>query len=276
MPLRFCLAAPLATLVAGCNLIASSGIQTDYSFDALQYASPEFGDSRSTATVPDSFDALQYASPEFGDSRSTATVPDVSCDPANDVCAMAAQAASLPSTNVTFLCDPALRKCVAHGEVRASEAIDLSKQMESQFPPQAIQFGVEVVEVKRVTYWVDKNSINVATPPIQIYVAPAAARDERDGKATLLASVASLPAKSMTCTDPRYDKGDMKAPAGVAVCSAPLPEPGKAALADFVKDFKTPFQIIAHAIVVAKPGDPVPSGSITFSARPTVGLKILD
>jgi hypothetical protein len=237
---------------AGCSLVNSAGIQTDYSFDALQYASPQFGDPAASGTVP-----------------------DVACDPAGaDVCAAAG--AALPLSNLTLSCDTTLHKCVASAEMRASEPIDLSKQMETAFPQQAIQFGVEVVEVKRVTYWVDKNMLNVPTPPIDIYVAPSAARDENDPKATLMATVAMLPAKSMVCGDPAYAAGDPKAPAGAPVCSAPLPDAGKTALAAFVKDFKTPFQIIAHTVVVAKPGEPLPSGSISFSARPTVGLKILN
>jgi hypothetical protein len=239
-------------LSPGCNLVNSAGIQTDYSFDALEYASPQFGDPSSNATVP-----------------------DVSCDPSGaDVCASAG--AMLPLSNLSLSCDSASHKCVASAEVRASEPVDLSKQMETAFPQQAIQFGVDVVEVKRVTYWVDKNALNVPTPPIQIYVAPAAAKDERDAKAVLLATVAALQPKSNVCGDPAYAAGDPKAPGGTPVCSAPLPQAGQDALASFVKDYKTPFQIIAHTIVVAKPGQPVPSGSISFSARPTVGLKILN
>ena len=42
------------------------------------------------------------------------------------------------------------------------------------------------------------------------------------------------------------------------------------------ENFKTPFQVIAHAVIIARPGDPIPSGSIGFAVRPTVGLKILD
>ncbi len=238
-------------VLAGCNLVNSSGLQTDYSFDALEYASPEFGDPKTSATVP-----------------------DVPCEPSGpDVCATAA--AALPVANVTFSCDATLKKCIARAEVRASEAVDLSKQTESSFPAQAIQFGVDVVEVKRVTYWVTKNMLNVATPVIEFYVAPSAAHDETDPKAALFATVAALPAKSNACGDPAYPNGDPKAN-GAPVCSAPLPEAGKSALAAFVKDFKTPFQVIAHTVIIAKPGEPIPSGSIGFAARPTVGLKILD
>jgi hypothetical protein len=236
---------------AGCGLVSSAGIQTDYSFDALMYASPTFGDSMSTATVP-----------------------DIACDPSADVCATAT--ATLGLMNASASCDPTLHKCIVKAEIRASEMIDLSKQTETQFPQQAIQFGVDVVEVKRVTYWINKNALTVATPTIEIYVAPAAAKDETDPKASLLATVAMLPAKSNVCGDPAYPAGDNDVKDGTPVCSAPLMDVGKSALGDFVKDFKTPFQIIAHTVVTAKPGDPVPAGSITFSARPTVGLKILN
>jgi hypothetical protein len=236
-------------VLAGCNLVGSSGLQTDYSFDALSYASPEYGPS-------------------------TGTVPEVPCTVGGtDVCTAAATT-MFAGQNITMSCDPMLQRCVARAEVRVSQTVDISKQMNT-FPAQAIQFGVEVVEVKRVTYWIDRNTLNVATPGIEIYVAPSAARDETDPKAALLATVAPLPATSNACGDAAYDKGDARAN-GAPVCSAPLPEPGKAALGEFVKAYETPFQVMAHAVIVAKPGDPIPSGGISFSARPTVGLKIID
>ena len=55
----------LGCAAAGCNLVNSSGLQTDYSFDALEYASPMYGDAKG------------------------AVVPDVACT-AQDVCTMAA------------------------------------------------------------------------------------------------------------------------------------------------------------------------------------------
>ncbi len=91
----------------------------------------------------------------------------------------------------------------------------------------------------------------------------------------MLATVAAVPAASNACADPAYTPGDSKAN-GAPVCSAPLPAAGKTALASFVKNYNTPFQIIVHTIVTAMPGESVPTGAITFSARPTVGLKILN
>ncbi len=237
--------------VAGCGLIAATGLQTDYSFDALKYVSPEFGDPKLPATFP-----------------------DIPCDPAADTCQ--ADTALVPLANLTAVCDATLKKCVGRGVIRVSETVDIAKQMESSFPAQAIEFGVQLVEVKRVTYWIEKNTLNHATPSIDIYVAPVAAKNETDPKAALLAKLSSVPMGSYNCADPVYDKGDTRAPQGVSVCSAPMFDAGKNALGDFVKNYKTPFQVIAHAVTVAKPGDPVPAGSIGFSARPTVGLKILD
>ncbi|MEO6951448.1 MAG: hypothetical protein ABI321_06525 [Polyangia bacterium] len=234
--------------LTGCNLVAATGLQTDYSLDAIAYASPTFGDP----TV-------------------MATMPTIACSATDDTCS--AQGAALGASNVTVSCDTQLGACIATAEIRVSETIDVAKQ--TSFPSQAIQFGVDAVEVKRLTYWINKNQLNLPTPVIDFYVAPTAAHDETDPAATLLTSIATIAAGSNVCGDPAYVAGDPNA-SGSPVCSAPLPSPGKSALSAFVKDYKTPFQIIAHTRIVAHPGDLVPSGSISFDARPTVGLKILD
>jgi len=246
--------APLGALaLASCSLVKGTGIQTDYSFDAIAYASPNFGDPATTMTVP-----------------------DVDCDPASDMCAaMVAFGTSGGSGSLTASCDATSKKCVAHAEILVSETIDLTKQIDSSFPSAAIQYGVEAVEVKRVTYWISQNQLNVATPEIDFFVAPMSARLQTDPGSVLLASVAQVAAMSTTCGDPVYAAGDPKA-SGEPVCSAPLEEGGKDALASFVKDYKTPFQLLAHATLTAQPGEPLPGGSISFAARPTVGLKILD
>lgn len=245
---------PLGALVlASCSLVKGTGIQTDYSFDAIEYASPNFGDPTTTDTVP-----------------------DLDCDPANDTCAaMTGYGTQGATAAITAACDATFHKCVAQAEIRVSETIDLTKQVDSSFPSAAIQYGVEAVDVKRVTYWIGQNQLNVATPQIDFYVAPMSARTENDAGAVPLASVAKVAAMSTACGDPAYVDGDAKAD-GAPVCSAPLPQAGKDALAAFVKDYKTPFQIIAHSVLSAQPGEPVPAGSISFAARPTVGLKILD
>ena len=236
--------------LSGCNLVAATGLQTDYSFDAIAYASPMFGAPAAPATMP-----------------------TIACSATDDTCS--AEGAALGASNVAVSCDVALGACVATAEIRVSETINLAAQMETAFPSQAIQFGIDSVEVKRVTYWINRNDLDLPTPVIEFYVAPTAAHDETDPAATLLSSVAPVPAGSNVCGDPAYAAGDTKAP-GSPVCSAPLTSGGKSALAGFVKDYKTRFKLIAHTTIVAHPGDPLPSGSISFDARPTVGLKILD
>lgn len=242
--------APAVLLAAGCNLIDTRGLALEYSFDAEHFTSPKFGD----------------------DKNPSAAVPNVPCTKGAmpDVCQTAT--AQLPAgSNLTLTCGDQ-GSCVAVAELRKSETVDFSKQM--SFPKEAIQYGVDAVEIKRVAYWVMTNTLNVAVPAIDVYVAPQAAKDETDPKAVRLGTVASLPAKSTVCADPKDGKGDPLAN-GAAVCDVPITDAGKAALAAFAKDYKTPFQVIAHTIVNAKAGDPLPSGSLDFYVRPTVGLSIL-
>src|SRR5205823_1829182 len=153
--------------------------------------------------------------------------------------------------------------CRATAELRLPYPINLS--MQSNFPQSAVQIGINFVDIATVKYWVAANSLTVATPPIDLYVAPATAKTEAEG--THLGSVASLAAKSGACKDPA-DTDD--AAQGLMVCDLPLDQAGKDALANFVKDYKNEFQIIAHATVTAKGGDPLPAGSIDFFIRPII------
>jgi hypothetical protein len=243
--------AAVALLLPACDLVKATGLQTDYSFDAIEYTSPTFGSSTAAG----------------------ATVPTATCgDPSQmmDPCGTADQ----PGTNVTFTCNTVIGKCEGSAVIRVSETIDLAQETENMFPMQAIEDGIDTVDVKRVTYWVNANQLDVAVPNIDFYVAPMAAQDETDKAATLLTSVAMIAATSNVCTDAAYPDGDPKASSS-PVCSASLTQAGKSALSAYVKSYETPFQIIAHTTITVMAGDPIPAGSISFSARPTVGLKIL-
>ena len=239
-----------APSLPGCNLVKATGLQTDYSFDAIEYASPTFGDPSSPAVMP-----------------------AIACSATDDPCS--AQGAMLGATNVVFSCETTAGACIGTAEIRVSETINLAMQMESSFPSQAVQFGIDAVEVKRLTYWINMNQLDVPTPDIDFYAAPFAAHDETDPAATLLTTLASIPADSNVCGDPAYPAGDTKAGSS-PVCVAPLSSAGKAALAGYVKDYKNRFQIIAHTTIVAHEGERLPAGSISFDARPTVALKILN
>jgi hypothetical protein len=234
-------------LLAGCGLVNSNTFSTDYAFNPPQAFMESFGDA------------------------SANTVPMVACDPASATDSCSSLQAMLPANSMAHLsCDATSRMCAAVVEVRLAYPIDLSMQ---SLPSEVVQYGVDHVSIEKIAYWIMKSQVNVEIPPISLYVASAAAKDEGDPSAKLVGTVAKLPPGSQ-CTDPADPAGD-RASAGQPVCDVPLTDAGQSALAAFVKDYKTPFQFIAHTKVVAHGGEPLPSGDLSFFVRPTVKFSVL-
>lgn len=239
----------LVVAVGGCGLVKSNALSYDYAFDPPQ----------------------QFME-KLGDANTMATVPTMACDPNASPDPCAALQSSVPMGAAVMECEAASSTCVAVADVRLLYPIDLSMQ---NLPGPVVQYGADSVSIEKVAYWVMTNTVNVALPPIDLYVAPAAAKDENDSRAVQIGSVASLPAKSTACADARDDKGDPAAPTGATVCDVKLTPAGELALSGFVKDYKTPFQLIAHAKLVAHAGDPLPTGTLNFFVRPTVSFSVL-
>jgi hypothetical protein len=238
----------LAALFAGgCSLINSGTLAYDYAFDPQQFSA------------------------KLGDEKTMATVPSVACDPNAKMDACAAAQVNLPATAAKLACDPTTRMCVANVELRLPYPVDLSMQ---SLPGPVVNYGVDHVTIKKIAYWVMTNTVNVSLPPIDLYVASAAAADENDPSAVKVGSVAGLPARSATCVDAADPSGDPAA-SGAPVCDLMLSMTGEAALATFVKNYQTPFQFIAHTKFTVKPGGPLPTGTLDFFVRPTVTFNIL-
>ena len=235
-----------AALASGCGIVDSSGAHYPYYFDAQEFK--------------------QDLGNQMGN------LPSVACKGVTpDPCAAAAS--QLPMGMVT--CDQTANSCTASYELRLSTMINLSQAM-TPIPSAVVQFGISRVEIKNIAYWVMQNSLTVATPKIDLYVAAASAKDEHDASAHLLGSVASLPAHSTSCTDP----GDMDSQIasnahGAKACDVPLTNDGQSALATFAQSYKTPFQIIVHAIVTASGGQPIPAGLIDLFVDPSVEFVIV-
>lgn len=237
----------LALAMAGCGLVNSNTFSYSYAFDAQEFMQP------------------------LGDEKSTATVPSMACDPSamTDQCATLVPASMLGAARLS--CEPTSRMCQATVEVLLPYPVDLSMQT---LPSPVVKYGADKVSVQKIAYWIMKNSTNVDLPPIELYVASAAAKDQLDASAKLVGTVAKLPAGSHTCADPADSAGDSAA-AGQPVCDVKLDSTGQAVMAAFVKDYKTPFQFIAHTRIVAHAGDPLPTGTIAFFVRPTVEFSVL-
>ena len=238
----------LALAFAGCGLVNGKTLSYEYAFDAQQFTQKLVANGSAT------------------------TVPTMQCDPtaAPDPCAMLQQQ-PVPMGAPKFQCDAPTRACIAVADIRLPYPIDLSQQ---SLPGPVVTYGVDTVTVEKIAYWIMTNTVNVAMPPIDLYVASSAAKDESDPSAKLVGSVAMLAAKATACADtPDHDSTEPSM--GASVCDIKLSDSGQAAMALFVKDYKTPFQFIAHTRIVAKGGDPLPSGTIDFFVRPTVSFSVL-
>ena len=240
----------LALALAGCGLVNSNTLSYSYAFDPQEFMET------------------------LGDPMSTATLPSVQCDPtvAPDPCASLIDPSLLGASKVS--CDTTSRMCAAAIDVVLPYPVDLSMQT---LPSQVVQYGVDKVSIKKIAYWiVTKAPANVDIPAIDLYVASAAAKDENDPSAKLVGTVAKLPAGAHVCADSADSEPDPAAMAVMApVCDVKLDDAGQSALAAFVKDYKTPFQFIAHTKVVVHAGEPLPTGTIAFFVRPTVEFSVL-
>jgi hypothetical protein len=236
-----------AFLVGGCSLINSKTFSYDYAFDPQEF------------------------SKKLGDEKVMQNVPAMACDPnaAMDVCAQLQ--AGLPATASTLQCDPASKMCIAVVELSLPYKVDLSMAM-TPLPADVVQYGANAVSIDKVAYWIMTNTVNVTLPPVDLYVASAAAKDQNDPSAVKIGSVASP--HGATCGDTVDTKGDPAAGTAV-VCDVSLTDAGQAALATFVKSYKTPFQLIAHTRFTVPAGQPLPTGTLDFFVRPTVAFSIL-
>ena len=108
------------------------------------------------------------------------------------------------------------------------------------------------VTIDAITYKVMENSLNVATPEMKVYAAPMTVIRAGDPLAREIGTVPAIPAgMTMGETD---------------VVLSPT---GKATLAEFMGDFKTPFNIIVGSNLMVQQGDAVPMGKLVVN----VGVK---
>jgi hypothetical protein len=234
------IAAFLAAPVVGCNLVSSNTFSVPYSFSPISYED------------------------KFGDANGT--VPAIMCDPGNANSCAAVQIP--PGSSLMAVCDDKAKSCAATAELRLSYPVDLTME---NLPSEAIMYGINFVSIGKVEYWSSNDTLNFNTPLIDIYVAPMTAQDETGG--TKLGSIGPImPGGTPTCSDTH----DTDSAAGMSmVCDMPLDSDGENALANFVKDYKTPFQFFAHTTVSAMAGEPLPAGTLDFTVRPVISIGIL-
>lgn len=170
-----------------------------------------------------------------------------SCDPAGSNVCTAAAAAACPA-NCTGTCDATAHTCDLALEVAAHQLVNLLSDQPS-LQSLAGHAGVTVT-VDRVQYQVTGNTLNIATPPMTVYVAPMSATQPSDAGSTAIATIDPVPAATLVATT------DLVFLPG-----------GEAALTAAMSNFENPFTVIVGATIMLGPGDPVPTGRLDASVQ---------
>jgi hypothetical protein len=176
-------------------------------------------------------------------------VPDylgMDCTAAPTVCSAAAQQAC---TDCTGTCSDLTHTCELGLRVATMQKIDLATE---QSELQGIDGQTAIhVTIDGATYTIDSNTLNVATPVLSIYVAPASITEPNDPSVKLIGSIASQAAMTTTM-----------GPQDIVYTAT-----GRADLTAAMKAWSTPFNLLVGAMVVVTATDPVPTGAATAKVQ---------
>ncbi len=174
----------------------------------------------------------------------TSCMPSTSS--AADVCNAAATAAC--PANCTGSCDATAHTCDLSLQIAAHQMVDLlsdSPQLETIVNHSGVTITVDSVE-----YMVNDNTLNIATPPITVYVAPMSSTQPSDPGVTAIATIQPVAPKAL-----------------VAAADLAFIDDGQAALDTAMNDYKDPFNVIVGATITLGAGDPLPTGKLDATVQ---------
>jgi hypothetical protein len=108
--------------------------------------------------------------------------------------------------------------------------------------------------LKQIDLTVD-NRMNVTTPPVDLYVAPASTTSASGAGAQKIATI------------------PMQTPGFKGKIAVALDDAGQQAFSSFARAVQTPFNLIMSTAVLVKSGDPIPMGAIDLTVSGTVEAK---
>jgi hypothetical protein len=165
----------------------------------------------------------------------------VSCNSMPSMCGAAVATAC--SMGCSGACNSMTNSCELTLDVSRSQMVDLvSEQPELK---SVNDQSVIKVSIDSVTYRVDSNSLTVATPAIDLYVAPLSVLAPGDAQAKLIGTIPGVPAGMTT--------GDMP----VAFTAT-----GKADLIKIMSQFKVPFNVLEGSKILVTAGQALPTGKL--------------
>ncbi len=227
----FAIAAALAAL-GGCGLISSDVTHFDLTL-------PD-----KTVTVDTGQWMLQNADAYL--SQSCASNPGACAAAATQVC---------KSVTCFGSCDTTTQTCDAQVLVSLYQKVDLlTDKPELKTINDQPLVGVYIDALQ---YQVLDNTLNIDTPPLDIYVAPAAIMAPGDPQAVKIGTIAPIPAGT---TPP--------------LMSIDLGTDGQMALAKFMGDYMNPFNIIVGTSIDLKQGSTIPMGKLTAKVKVTAHAQL--
>ena len=162
---------------------------------------------------------------------------------ANDACVAAAEQIC-EMGECAALCDSGTLTCDLTLYVSLYQGVDLYNEKPEL---QTIENQPLLdVTIDAINFEVSANTMNIETPEMVVYAAPQTVMDPMDERARRVGTVPPVPA-------------------GVTRSLTPITfdAEGRANLAAFMADYKTPFNIIVGSALLVEDGDPVPSGMMT-------------
>jgi hypothetical protein len=214
--------AAVAFSSTGCGLISSDVTNFDLTLPAKEFS-------------------VDAASWEVTDQEAQPLL-QTSCAGNPQVCSSAAQAAC--PMNCDGECNASTQTCDLALGISLYQAVDLLAEK-----PELQQINDEPVikvTVDAVTWEVTANTLNTATPPMTVFVAPMSVMDPSSPDAKPIGTISGVEPGEVT-----------DAPVAMAFTAT-----GKADLVAAMSTFKTPFNVIVGSTIVITAGQSVPSGRL--------------
>jgi hypothetical protein len=212
----------MVAAISGCGLISSDVTNFDL-------------------TLPDKNFTVDTSSWQI-DQNQAKTFLMTSCANQPMLCSSAATQACMMGCSGT--CNTTTKQCDLTLDVSLHQAINLV--MEKPELQSINDEPVIKVTIDTVTYEVKTNSLNVATPPMTIFVAPISVTKPNDAAAKAIATVDPVPAGMVT--------------------DGPQPvtftDTGKMELINIMSTYKIPFNVLVGSTLTVNAQTPVPTGKL--------------
>jgi hypothetical protein len=165
----------------------------------------------------------------------------MSCEATPTVCGAAAMQAC--AANCTGSCDSTTHTCDLGLRIGVYSPVDL--QMDAPELTTLSNAAVIKVTIDSVQYAVTPNTLDVDTPPLQVYVAPTSITDPEDPAVQQIGTI--RPVAAMTT---------------VGATDMEFTPTGEQALVDIMTTYRTPFNVIVGSTLSVSQDSQVPSGSL--------------